>query len=218
MNSQHITDSSVLRLAAVLGLVMAIPSGSPWVSQSYAKDLMAPKQQDITEIDPTKLPSFDQQEKGRPQSLFTWIVMAKGYEVEWDSFGRQGWYTQDPRLKPIAPGTTVFSPDTSAVYIVFEVAPLEDPAQFSALWFLEDEKGNISDTPLGKDTLAVPGHERYGFLELRKPATDWPKGNYLVKIFITPEGQQIHAVNQVGTMRFKIADQPVSSSATPAKN
>jgi hypothetical protein len=197
---------------------MAIPLGIPWVSQSYAKDLMAPKQQDITEFDPTKLPSFDQQEKGRPQSLFTWIVMAKGYEVEWDSFGRQGWYTQDPRLKPIAPGTTVFSPDTPAVYIVFEVAPLEDPAQFSALWFLEDEKGNVSDTPLGKDTLAVPGHERYGFLELRKPAANWPKGNYLVKIFITPEGQQIHAVNQVGTMRFKIADLPVSSSATPAKN
>jgi hypothetical protein len=185
---------------------------------AFAKDLMAPKQQEITEVDPSKLPSFDQQQKGTPQSLFTWIVMAKGYEVEWDTFGRQGWYTQDPRLKPIEPGTTVFSPETPAVYIVFEVAPLEDPAQFSALWFLEDEHGKISETPAGRDTLAVPGHERYGFLELRKPRDGWPKGTYLVKLYITPEGQQIHAANQVGTMRFKITDQPVTSSATPPKN
>jgi hypothetical protein len=203
------------RFAAItLGVGVIFLGGLPL---SFAKDLRAPQQQGITEIDPTKLPSFDQQQKGVPQSLFTWIVMAKGYEVEWDTFGRQGWYTQDPRLKPIEPGTTVFPPDTPVVYIVFEVAPLEDPAQFSALWFLEDEGGKISDTPLGKDTLAVPGHERYGFLELRKPPGGWAKGNYLVKLFITPEGQQIHAVNQVGTMRFKIADPAASSAAGPAK-
>lgn len=220
MNLDRSTDNRTLirRLAAFLGLAMAISFGVSLVAEpSYAKDLMAPKQQDITEIDKTLVPSLDQQKKGTPQSLFTWIVMAKGYEVEWDSFGRQGWYTQDPRLKPIEPGTTVFPPDAPAVYIVFEVAPLEDPAQFSALWFLEDEKGNIPETPVGRDTLAVPGHERYGFLELKKPPSGWAKGNYLVKIFITPEGQQIHAANLVGTMRFKVADQP-ASAASPAKN
>ena len=191
-------------LLLVLGLAV-----QPAETQA-ARELMTPKEQAQTEFEPIKLPSMDDQKGGVPQSIFVWIKMAKGYEVEWDSFGRKGWYTQDPRLKPIAPGTTVFTPDTQAVYIVFEVAPLEDPAQFSAQWFLEDEAGKISDTPVGRDTLAVPGHERYGFLELEKPADGWKKGNYLVKIFITPQGQQpFHAVNQVGTMRFKITDQPV---------
>jgi hypothetical protein len=139
--------------------------------------------------------------------------MAKGYEVEWDTFGRKGWYTQDPRLKPIEP-TTTFTADAPAVYIVFEVAPLEDPAQFSAQWFFEEESGKLSETPIGKDTLEVPGHERYGFLELKRAGEKWVKGKYLVKLFITPLGQQpFHAVNQVGTMRFTIEDAPVKSSS-----
>jgi len=178
-----------------------------------ARDPMAPKEQINTgDIDPSKLPSFDQQKPGVPQSLFVSIQMARGFQEEWDSFGRKGWYTQDPRLKPIDPGTTVFTPDTPAIYIVFEVAPLEDPAQFSAQWFLLDKDGKPSAEPLGRDTLEVPGHERYGYLELKKPADgNWPTGNYLVKLFITPLGQQpFHAVNQVGTMQFKITDQPAS--------
>jgi hypothetical protein len=178
-----------------------------------ARDLMAPKEQIHTgEIDPSKLPSFDQQKPGIPQSMFVSIHMARGFQEEWDSFGRKGWYTQDPRLKPIDPGTTVFTPDTPAIYIVFEVAPLEDPAQFSAQWFLLDQDGKPSGEPLGSDVLEVPGHERYGFLELKKPAgRNWPLGNYLVKLFITPLGQQpFHAVNQVGTMRFTITEQPAS--------
>ena len=179
-----------------------------------ARDLVAPKEQSTTEIDPTQSPSFDEQKKGIPQSLFTWIKMAKGYDVEWDSFGRKGWYTQDPRLKPIEP-TSVFTPETPAIYIVFEVAPLEDPAQFSAQWFLEGPEGKPSDAPMGKDSLEVPGHERYGFLELKRKDVKWPVGKYQVKLFITPLGQQpFHAANQVGTMRFSIVDAlPASSSA-----
>lgn len=181
--------------------------------QAQAKDLMVPKEQSVTEFEPTHAPSFDDQVRGVPQAMFVWIKMAKGYEVEWDSFGRQGWYTQDPRLKPVEPGTRVFTPDTDAVYIVFEVAPLEDPAQFSAQWFLTDANGKASDQPVGRDTLEVPGHERYGFLQLRKPAEVWKTGEYLVEIFITPLGQQsFHAVNKVGTMRFKIAEKAVPAS------
>ncbi|MEK7268267.1 MAG: hypothetical protein AAB093_02590 [Nitrospirota bacterium] len=205
---------------AIAGLVFLLVAIVPsLLDEARARELMAPKEQAITEFDPTKTPSLDQQRQGVPQSIFVWIKMARGYEVEWDSFGRKGWYTQDPRLKPIDPGTTVFAPDTPAVYIVFEVAPLEDPAQFSAQWFLEDEAGNTSEPPVGQDTLAVPGHERYGFLELTKSAEGWKKGTYLVKIYVTPQGQQaFHAVNQVGTMQFKIADQvsPTGASATGA--
>lgn len=187
-----------------------------WQPNADGRDLMVPKEQVTTEFEPTETPSLDVQQKGVPQSLFTWIKMARGYEVEWDTFGRKGWFTQDPRLKPIAPGTTVFPPDTSAVYIVFEVAPLEDPAQFAAQVFAIGKDGKTSDVVIVQDSLEVPGHERYGFLELKKPAPHWPQGKYLVKLYITSLGQQpFHAVNQVGTMRFAVTDQP-SSDIVPA--
>lgn len=195
-------------LAALLPCLNIVVSA--W-QPAQARDLVTPKEQSTTEIDSMQAPSFDNQKRGVPQAIFVWIKMAKGYDVEWDSFGRKGWYTQDPRLKPIEP-TTTFTPDTPAVYIVFEVAPLEDPAQFSAQWFYEGEGGKLSDTPVGKDTLEVPGHERYGFLELKRSGEKWATGKYLAKLFITPLGQQpFHAVNQVGTMRFTIAD----ATATP---
>ncbi len=171
-----------------------------------AKDLLPPKEQESTEIGSTPRPSFDFQEKGIPQSLFTWIKMAKGFEVEWDTFGRKGWYTQDPRLKPIEPSSK-FTPEVPAIYIVFEVAPLEDPAQFAVQWYLEQSSGQLNENPLGKDVLEVPGHERYGYLELKRSSTSWAVGNYIAKIYIAPLGQQpFHAVNQVGTMRFTVID------------
>jgi hypothetical protein len=194
-------------------MAVGVLCGGVLLSQTgAAKDLLAPKEQENTEIGRTQSPSFDDQQKGIPQSLFTWIKMAKGYEVEWDTFGRKGWYTQDPRLKPVEPGS-VFSPDQPAVYIVFEVAPLEDPAQFGVQWFLEQPDGRLSSVPVGKDVLEVPGHERYGYLELKKPGERWAIGNYVANLFIAPLGQQpFHAVNQVGTMRFTIAE-----VATPVK-
>jgi hypothetical protein len=215
--SRYDKEERVIMLARRTGsAVLVILSLCAGVQQIAARDLVAPKEQANTEFEPTQSPSFDEQKRGVPQAIFTWIKMAKSYEVEWDSFGRKGWYTQDPRLKPIEP-TTTFTPEAPAVYIVFEVAPLEDPAQFSAQWFLEGEGGSLPDKPMGKDTLEVPGHERYGFLELKRVGDKWPVGTYLTKLFITPLGQQpFHAVNQVGTMRFTIADGPAASSS-PAK-
>lgn len=196
----------ICRLAVMVGVMAGVGFS---VAVVEGRDLMVPKEQATTEFEPTETPSMDIQEKGVPQSLFTWIKMARGYEVEWDTFGRKGWYTQDPRLKPIAPGTTLFSPDTPAVYIVFEVAPLEDPAQFAAQVFPVGADGKTGARAIVTDSLEVPGHERYGFLELKKPSEQWPQGKYLVKIYITSLGQQpFHAVNQVGTMRFTVTDQP----------
>jgi hypothetical protein len=174
-----------------------------------AKELLPLKEQESTEIGVTKRPSFDDQEKGVPQSLFTWIKMARGFEVEWDTFGRTGWYTQDPRLTPIEPGS-IFTPETPAIYIVFEVAPLEDPAQFAVQWYQEQPSGQQNERPLGQDVLEVPGHERYGYLELKRSGTKWTVGNYQAKVYIAPLGQQpFHAVNHVGTMRFSVvADAP----------
>ncbi|MCP9474265.1 MAG: hypothetical protein NNA19_03335, partial [Nitrospira sp.] len=166
-------------LATIIVSTWLSTSPAVWlVSRVDARDLLAPREQETTEIGPTQSPSFDEQRQGIPQSLFTWITMAKGYEVEWDTFGRQGWYTQDPRLKPVEPGS-VFSPDTPVVYIVFEVAPLEDPAQFGVQWFFEEPEGRLSLSVRGRDVLEVPGHERYGFLELKRPGEAWKIGRYL---------------------------------------
>lgn len=176
------------------------------IQTGIAKDLLLPRVQEHTEIGPTQSPSFDSQENGIPQSLFTWIKIAKGFEVEWETFGRKGWYSQDPRLKPIEPGS-VFTPEIPAIYIIFEVAPLEDPAQFAVQWFLEQSEGQLKEKPVGKDVLEVPGHERYGYLELKRSGERWTAGTYLAKIYITPLGQQpFHAGNQVGTLRFTVTD------------
>lgn len=202
------------RQGIFLLVMTGLSAESLWLP-AYARDLVVPKEQSATEIDPTQHPSFDEQKKGVPQSLFVWIKMAKGYDVEWDTFGRKGWYTQDPRLKPVEPAST-FPPDQAAIYIVFESAPLEDPAQFSAQWYLEGPDGKLPEVPVGKDTLEVPGHERYGFLELKRPGEKWMVGKYLVKIYITPLGQQsFHAANQVGTMRFTIAEAAPGASGSP---
>lgn len=192
---------------AGLALGMALPG------QIWAVDLMAPKEQQQTEVDINKLREFDNQQKGVPQSLFAWIKMAKGYEIEWDSFGRQGWYTQDPRFKAIEP-TSTFPPTSDPVYIVFESAPVEDPIQYSAQWFLLDEQGKPADIPVGRDILEQPGHSRYGFLELKPAKGAWASGQYLVKIYIAPLGQQpFHGGNQVGTMRFTILDHDPAPAA-----
>lgn len=68
---------------------------------------------------------------------------------------------------------------------------------------------------MGKDVLEVPGHERDGFLQLKKPVDgSGSKGNYLVKLLITPVGPQLfHAVDRVGTMQFTMADQPAAWAA-----
>ncbi|HSS30172.1 MAG TPA: hypothetical protein VLL06_04060 [Nitrospiraceae bacterium] len=210
-------ETRPLRKLLLASLLAALSTVACVWQEVEARDLFAPKEQVTTEVDPTQSPSFDEQKKGIPQSLFTWIKMAKGYDIEWDTFGRKGWFTQDPRLKPIEPGS-VFPRDIPAIYIVFESAPLEDPTQFSAQWFLEGEKGVVSSMPLGKDTLEVPGHERYGFLELKKSGDTWEVGTYLVKLFITPLGQQsFHAGNQVGTMRFTIVADTAPVSVNPHK-
>ena len=169
-----------------------------------AKELLPLKEQESTEVGSTQSPSFDDQQTGIPQSLFTWIKMAKGFDVEWDTFGRKGWYTQDPRLKPIGP-SSVFKPETPTIYIVFEVAPLEDPTQFGVQWYREEPNSQMRQEQLGKDVLELPGHERYGYLEMTRSGDRWIVGTYVAKIYIAPIGQQpFHAVNQVGTMRFRV--------------
>src|SRR2546425_10668325 len=95
-------------IAGLVVLLVGVVLGLP--GEGQARELLAPKEQAITEVDPTKTPSLDQQKQGVPQSIFVWIKMARGYEVEWDTFGRKGWDSQDPRLQPVGRGATGFPP------------------------------------------------------------------------------------------------------------
>lgn len=190
---------------AELCMVAAFLSATLFCLQiASAKDLLPLKEQESTEVGSTQSPSFDDQETGVPQSLFTWIKMAKGFDVEWDTFGRKGWYAQDPRLRPIGP-RSAFTPETPAIYIVFEVAPLEDPTQFGVQWYFEEPRGQGHERLLGKDALEVSAHERYGYLQMTRSGDRWMEGHYVAKIYSAPIGQQpFHAANQVGMMRFRI--------------
>lgn len=186
-------------------MVAAVLSTALFCQQAAdAKELLPLKEQESTEVGSTQSPSFDVQEYGVPQSLFTWIKMAKGFDVEWDTFGRKGWYTQDPRLKPIGPQSE-FTPEIPVIYLVFEVAPLEDPTQFGVQWYREHPDSQMRQEQLGRDVLELPGHERYGYLEMTRLGDRWIVGNYVAKIYIAPIGQQpFHAANQVGMMRFRV--------------
>ena len=125
-----------------------------------------------TEADPTQSPSFDEQKKGVPQSLLLGSRWLKGMTSSGIRSDRKGCIRQDPRLKPIEPGS-VFPADIPAIYIVFESAPLEDPLPSSAL--NGSRRGERARSQpcrcLGKDILEVPGHERYGFWNSRNQET-----------------------------------------------
>lgn len=199
-----ISDTAARRWLETCMVAAVLSTAIFWQQAVDAKDLLPLKEQESTEVGSTQSPSFDDQKNGVPQSLFTWIKMAKGFDVEWDTFGRKGWYTQDPRLKPIGP-RSVFTPETPVIYIVFEVAPLEDPTQFGVQWYREEANSQMRQEQLGKDVLELPGHERYGYLELTRSGDRWMVGDYVAIIYIAPIGQQpFHAVNQVGMMRFRV--------------
>ena len=54
------------------------------------------------------------------------------------------------------------------------------------------------------------------FSNSRRPGDGWDVGTYLVKLFITPLGQQsFHAANQVGTMRFTIVEGTAPAGVSP---
>jgi len=76
----------------------------------------------------------------RPESRNSSIALyldqaGQGYEVEWDTFGRKGWYTQDPRLKPVDP-TSVFRRMPRRCTSCSNRLPWEDPhnSAHSGFW------------------------------------------------------------------------------------
>lgn len=179
-----------------------------------ARELLLPKEQENTQIGEIGTTPLNQKNWTSPQSVFSWIAMARGYETPWDSLGREGWMTQDASIQPIDPGTTVFPPSTPAVYIVFEIPPLDAPGQWGAAWYRlrHSGGGTPSQALVGTDHQEMDWNEKFGYLELRQPPGGWEKGRYLVKLYFGSPGQQLHATNLVGTMEFVISDTPDTPS------
>ena len=156
--------------------------------------------------------ALDQVNWNRPQSVFTWIAMARGYETPWDTVGRPGWMTDDAYVKPVDPGVSEFTPDTEEIYIVFEGQPLDAPGQFAAAWFEMGEGDTAAPEPIGTDIIELEMNQRYGYFIITPPPGGWKQGRYLVKIYYGSPGQDLHSVNVVGTMQFTITDTPGVSS------
>ena len=184
-----------------LVLLLGLLSSPCWASDPFGNSTLIPNNNSPKDM------AFDQVNWKRVQGVFSWITMARGYsDTPWDSSsGRPGWMTmEDAYVQPIDPGVSEFSSDTEIFYIVFEGQPLDAPAQFAAAWF-EMKDGKIeSNTLVGKDVIELDMNQRFGYFEIFPPEEGWKLGNYLVKIFYGSPGQDLHAINVVGTMQFTI--------------
>lgn len=154
--------------------------------------------------------ALDQKNWKRPQSAFNWVAMARDIRTPWDSFGRQGWMTDDAYVEPVDPGVSEFSSDTETFYIVFEVGALDAPSQFRAAWYYMPDGKNPEKEHVGTDALFLEMNEKSGYLEVFRPEDGWKKGKYLLKIFFESPGQELYEGNLIGTMVFTITDHPSS--------
>lgn len=172
---------------------------------SALREMLPQKEQEVTQFGELDVPPLDQKNWKRPQNMFAWITMACGWQVPADSFGRPGWFT-NARILPVNPGVSEFAPSQPAVYIVYEIPSLDAPMQMNADWFILGKEGKPVGDSLGKDAQFMDMNEGYGYLEIRPPKSSWNLGDYIVKIYISSPGQQIHALSLVGTMTFSIVD------------
>lgn len=189
-------------VATLLGMIFILSfSGTLEAGDPFEK----PKSQSL-EVEEKEGLAFDQVNWKRPQGVFSWITMARGYNIPWDSFGRQGWMTDDAYVEPVDPGVTAFSPDTQEIFIVFEGQPLDAPGQFGAAWYPMAEGQPVGENPLGSDILELEMNQRYGYFILTPPNQKWELGKYLVKVFYGSPGQELHDTNIVGTLEFTIEE------------
>ncbi len=186
--------------AIAISLFLAMSSGDllhaddPFGSSTVPLDEQGPKDM-----------AFDQIHWKRPQGVFSWITMARGYETPWDSIGRPGWMTiEDAYVEPVDPGISQFAADTENIYIVFEGQPLDAPGQFAAAWYEMAGETDPPAEPVGKDVIELEMNQRFGYFLISRPDEGWKPGSYLVKIYYGSPGQALHAANIIGTMSFTI--------------
>lgn len=154
----------------------------------------------------TDLMALDQNNWTRPQAAFKWIAMARDIQTPWDTFGRQGWMTDDAYVKPVDPGVSEFSMDTELFYLVFAVSALDAPSQYRAAWFYMPDGQTASDELVGTDALLMEMNEKAGYLEIFRPEEGWKQGRYLIKLYFESPGQDLYDPNAIGTMTFTIVE------------
>jgi hypothetical protein len=201
MQFRKAVRNKVFVFPAAMLVLFCLFNSISWADDPFGNSTLAPHQNNML-----KDMAFDQVNWNRPQGVFTWITMARGYETPWDSLGRPGWMTTDAYVKPVDPGISEFSSDVQMFYIVFEAQPLDAPGQFAAAWFEMKDGHVISNTPIDKDVIELDMNQRSGYFQIFQPADGWKPGKYQVKIFYGSPGQELHAVNVIGTMEFTIKD------------
>ncbi len=197
----HRSFMSTFYRSITLFLFLSLFSSLSWAGDPFGNTSQTPKPNSPRDL------AFDQVNWNRIQGVFSWITMARGFsDTPWDSSeGRPGWRTmEDAYVRPIDPGVSEFPVETEAFYIVFEGQPLDAPAQFAAAWFEMKDGEIVSDTPVDKDVIELDMNQRFGYFEIYQPEEGWKPGNYLVKIYYGSPGQDLHAINVVGTMQFTI--------------
>ena len=204
-------SSLVVSVGLVVGLMMA----NVIVVGALAQDDFVPKPATNLHDDSGgtgKLDglALDQKNWRMPQSSFKWIAMATGINTSWDSFGRQGWLTDDAYVEPVNPGISEFSPDTEKFYLVFAVSALDAPSQYRAAWYYMSDGKSYDNEVIGTDALMLEMNEKAGYLEVYKPKEGWKKGKYFIKLFFESPGQELYEAQVVGTMKFTITDTPTS--------
>ncbi len=193
----------------LIGLLIVLFCAMPSMSRG-AEPALAPRpatqESDGNTVTGTMLIALDQDNWRRPQSAFKWIAMARDIKTPWDTFGRQGWMTDDAYVEPVDPGVSEFSRDTDMFYLVFAVSALDAPSQYRAAWFHMPDGATASETMVGTDALMMEMNEKAGYLEIFKPEGGWKTGQYLLKLYFESPGQNLYDPNAIGTMTFTIVE------------
>ena len=204
-NSEYVC---LYRLIVFVGILCVISQTTGQMTPALAAK--EPKKANSSTASPERILALDQTNWTRPQSSFNWVAMARDIQTPWNSFGRQGWLTDDAYVEPVDPGISEFSQNTEMFYIVFQIGALDAPSQFRAAWYFVPDGITPETKHTGTDALFLEMNEKAGYLEIFRPETGWKTGTYLLKLFFESPGQALYNGNIVGTMVFTITDQPLS--------
>ena len=106
-NAHRTTRSLDMLSLSILLLVLVIPA-LVWGEEKGFSATSATNESEGSVNSQVELMALDQKNWQHPQSAFKWIAMARGFKVPWDTFGRQGWMTDDAYVDPVDPACPNF--------------------------------------------------------------------------------------------------------------
>ncbi|GJL55879.1 MAG: hypothetical protein NPIRA02_30110 [Nitrospirales bacterium] len=129
-----------------------------------------------------------------PGGLFYRIEFAKGFE---EAQGIRKGHT----IVSVEP-TTVFTPESPFVFLVFHVHQHYAPYQVIGRLYPEKVNGETSTALIEEDAIYLATEDDGGYLQFDRPGKQWPVGDYRVEIYV---GFEVNPINMMGTMRFSVA-------------